>query len=281
MSSGSVVLKYKKTGRKRRYVLLREEKNQFQGLRNQNSCETVLEVELLEEGEQWEQLFRISTLAHRQSNKEGFFKWVYDLQPLRKEVIAKTGQAGEMLGIENMAGIKNTWNSILGRLLSEHGKEKHAAGFIKSIEKLLNDKERLVQVFKYAPPYINFFPDIFNRELRYDRPVKGYTELQGFLGTKTVPIITEGILKEYDPVKETYEVERSGTIDQEHFRQDRVTALIRLLKNRPRVPAQVKLNYSERYLFDAAHWPLQALNMSLAYVPGTLYREEKTILKAV
>lgn len=281
MKPESVVLKYKKTGRKRRYVLLREERNQFQGLRNQNSGETILEVDLLDEGPQGEQLFRISTLAHRQSNKKGFFKWVHDLQPLRKEVVAKTGQFGEMTGIENTAGIKNTWNSILGKLLAEHGKEKHAAGFITSIEKLLNDKERLVNAFKYAPPYSNFFPDIFNKELHFDRPVKGYTELQGFLGTKTVPIITEGTLKEYDPVKETYEVERNGTIDQEHFRQDRVTALIRLLKNRPRVPAQVKLNYSERYLFDAAHWPLQALNMSLAYVPGTLYREEKILLKAV
>lgn len=34
------------------------------------------------------------------------------------------------------------------------------------------------------------------------------------------------------------------------FEQDKVTAMIRILKNRPRVPTLLELNYIERYLLE-------------------------------
>ena len=37
------------------------------------------------------------------------------------------------------------------------------------------------------------------------------------------------------------------------FEQDKVTAIIRILKNRPRVPTLLELNYIERYLLE--EWP--------------------------
>jgi hypothetical protein len=55
--------------------------------------------------------------------------------------------------------------------------------------------------------------------------------------------------------------------------------LIKTLKNRPRVPTQVKLNYSERYLLDDSYFPTQVMCLSLLQIPGTLYRHEKTIVK--
>ena len=66
----------------------------------------------------------------------------------------------------------------------------------------------------------------------------------------------------------------------QNFDQETVTSLIKALKNSLRIPTQVKVNYIEKYLFDENHWPIQILNMSLIQIPGTLYREEKTILKA-
>ena len=58
------------------------------------------------------------------------------------------------------------------------------------------------------------------------------------------------------------------------FEQDKVTAMIRILKNRPRVPTLLELNYIERYLLE--EWPgPNKVCVCLWLRSGTLYREEK------
>ncbi|MNT66768.1 hypothetical protein D3C72_2048560 [compost metagenome] len=94
-----------------------------------------------------------------------------------------------------------------------------------------------------------------------------------------IPINTVETLTELEDGK--IQIEVQGTIDDEKFEQEKVTAMIRILKNRPRVPTQLQLGYIERYRLDEWPWSEQSMCMSIAEIPGTLYREERNILKAI
>lgn len=277
----SVTLKYKEVGHKQKYAVLREEKSQFQNLANENVINAEVELKLLTEDNDGFQKFQVSMLDYKQSNSKSLFKWVGNLHSLRNKVILNTGEFGEMSQVTNLKQIQNHWQSLKRQLPSKHKDEAHSVNFIKGINTVLQDNEVFTNTLKYTFPFNNFFPDIFNKEITKKEAVEGYTEIPNFIGAKVIPLLTKTKLKNFDEAKQTYEIEVEGVLDKENFDQEKLTALVKTLKNRLRVPTQIKVNYIERYLFDANHWPLQILNMYLIQVPGSIYREEKTILKAI
>lgn len=275
-----VELSYKRPGRTRRYAVIREERNQLQGLRNENHTEILVEVEFLKEENQ-EQYFKVSFLNYKQSNAQGMYKWVGDLHPLRKEIIFKTDENGMMGEIINLKNIRLKWNVLKGQVLIRHQDENHKLGMVNLITELLDDPERFSHALKYTAPYLYLFPGIYRKKLSRYEEVEGYRELPNFIGVKTIPVKTAEKITNYNASAGEYEVEVSGDIDRSRFDQEKMTALVRLLKNRLRAPVQVQLRYQERYQIDRHHWPLQSMCMSLVSIPGFLYREEKTIVKAI
>lgn len=273
-----MLLKYQKIGTIKRYGFLREEYNAFQGLKNENNTEAILEVEYLYDIEE-KPCFRVSISNYKQSNAKGLFRWVGDLHELRNEVLFSLNKQGQIDTVLNQSHINQNWNRIKKEVKNNHQGEKYAEMLFSGVEDLLKDNKRFSSSLRFAMPYLLLFSGINNKDLSDTESINGYREMPNFLNTKTLPIITEEKLILSDLKK--YEVEVTGKVDTENFEQDKITSMITILKNRPRVPTLVELNYFEKYTLDENHWPTQAMCMSMAFIPGTLIREEKTIIKEI
>ncbi|MDR6546475.1 hypothetical protein J2810_002534 [Chryseobacterium rhizosphaerae] len=265
-------------GKTRTYDFLREERYQFQGLRNENHVEIRMDVKLLSVNK-GVPTFKINTILYKQSNAIGLYSWVGDIHEIRKELIFNLNEKGQLGTILNMEDIRRKWEKIRPELIKRHKKDGHKDIFITGITELLEDADRLSDALRFAQPYLLLFPGIHAKELKKDEQTIGYRELPNFLATKMVPINTVETLIELEDGK--FQIEVKGTIDENKFEQEKVTAMIRILKNRPRVPTQLQLGYIERYLLDEWPWSEQSMCMSIAEIPGTLYREERNILKAI
>ena len=271
-------IEIEKTGEFRNYVFLREEKHQFQGLRNENNIEAKLNVKLIKaEGES--PIFEVRMTSYKQSNEEGLYKWVGDLHELREYLVFTLNKDGNLGEILNLEDVVEKWNQIKPKLKLRHRKEQYSEIFFSGIDELLTDSTKLADALRFAMPYALLFPGMHVKEFKKSETIAGYRELPNFLATKSIPIITEESIEELDNGK--YQIEVKGRIDEEKFEQDKVTAMIRILKNRPRVPTTVELQYMERYLLEEWPWSEQSMCMSLVQIPGTLYREEKNILKVI
>jgi len=265
-------------GEFRTYSFLREERSQFQGFRNENYIEAELKVTFLT-AEDGVSVFKVEMPFYKQSNKESVYEWVGDLHELRSEIICTLNEEGYLGKIINLHEIRNKWEQMKPDVIKKHKDEAHKQIFISGIDELFEDEERFALALRYAMPYLMLFPGIVFKEFKKDVVSEGYRELPNFLAAKNVPIITEEKLTQLESGQ--YQIDIKGDIDEEKFEQDKVTAMIRILKNRPRVPTQLKLQYMERYLLEDWPWSEQSMCMSLAEIPGTLYREEKNILKAL
>ncbi|MDQ0064985.1 hypothetical protein [Chryseobacterium lathyri] len=264
-------------GEYRKYTFLREERYQFQGLRNENYIEAELKVTLTSI-ENEKPVFTVEMPFYKQSNKDGMYKWVGDLHQLRKKIVCTLNENGQLGKIINLTEVQNQWREIKPKIILKHRSEKYRELFIKGVEELLEDGERLAEALRFAMPYQLLFPGIHFKEFKKNEIINGYRELPNFIAAKSVPITTEERISKLEDGR--YQIDVKGSIDEDNFEQDKVTAMIRILKNRPRVPTLLQLNYIERYLLEEWPWSEQSMCMSLAQIPGTLYREEKNILKA-
>ncbi|MGG5207409.1 hypothetical protein ACQWU4_00580 [Chryseobacterium sp. MIQD13] len=264
-------------GEYRNYTFLREERYQFQGLRNENYIEAELKVTLTSV-ENEKPVFTVEMPLYKQSNKDGMYKWVGDLHQLREKIVCTLDENGQLGKIINLTEVQNKWREIKPKIILKHRSEKYREIFIKGVEELLEDGERLAEALRFAMPYQLLFPGIHFKEFKKNEIINGHRELPNFIATKNVPITTEERISELEDGR--YQIDVKGSIDESNFQQDKVTAMIRILKNRPRVPTLLQLNYMERYLLEEWPWSEQSMCMSLAQIPGTLYREEKNILKA-
>lgn len=266
------------TGKFRNYLFLREERYQFQGLRNENSIEAFLKVKLIKaDGDN--PVFEVRMKSYKQTNSEGLYKWVGDVHELREYLVFSLNKDGNLGEILNLVDVVEKWNQLKPKLKLRHRTEQYSEIFFKGIDELLTDATKLADALRFAMPYALLFPGMHVKEYKKSETIEGYRELPNFLATKSVPIITEESIEELEDGK--YQIEVNGIIDEEKFEQDKVTAMIRILKNRPRVPTTVELQYTERYLLEEWPWSEQSMCMSLCQIPGTLYREEKNILKVI
>ncbi|WP_343608455.1 hypothetical protein [Chryseobacterium oranimense] len=264
-------------GEYRKYTFLREERYQFQGLRNENYIEAELKV-TLSSIENDKPVFTVEMPLYKQSNKDGMYKWVGDLHELREKIVCTLDENGQLGKIINLTDIQNKWREIKPKIILKHRSEQYREIFIKGVEELLENGNRLAEALRFAMPYQLLFPGIHFKEFKKNQIINGYRELPNFIAAKSVPITTEERISELEDGR--YQIDVKGSIDENNFEQDKVTAMIRILKNRPRVPTLLQLNYMERYLLEEWPWSEQSMCMSLAQIPGTLYREEKNILKA-
>lgn len=264
-------------GEFRHYTFLREERYQFQDLRNENYVEEELKVTLLKVIED-QPIFKVEMPLYKQTNSEGAYRWVGDLHELRERIICTLNENGQLGEILNLEEIQEKWKEIQPKILKMHQDEKYKAIFVKGIDELLQNGEQLAHALRYAMPYQLLFPGIHTKDFKKSEAIKGYREIPNFIATKSIPVITNETIKDLENGQ--YQIDVKGVIDEDNFEQDKVTNMIRILKNRPRVPTLVKLNYIERYLLEEWPWCEQSMCMSLVQIPGTLYREEKNILKA-
>ena len=262
----------------RKFIFLREERYQLQGLRNENYIEAHLKVSCLI-GESDQVRYMVEMPVYKQTNEDGMYKWVGDLHELRERIVFSLNENGQIGVIHNISEIQLKWDEIKSKVFLRHKNEKYRNMLIKGIEKVLSNDDQLAGALRFVMPYLLLFPGIHSREYKKNEPVSGYRELPNFIATKNIPIITEETVSETENGK--YQIDVIGEIDETKFEQQKVTAMLRLLKNRPRVPTIVELKYMERYLLDEWPWSSQSMCMSLAQIPGSLYREEKNILKMI
>lgn len=265
-------------GKKRKFTFLREERYRFQGFANENYVEMDIEVALISIKDA-QPVFKISLLKYKQSNANGSYAWVGDLYEIRNELICTLNEKGHIGSILNMEEIRQKWEKIKPTIRKRHNTEQYKDIFLFGITELLEDQKKLADSLRFAQPYLLLFPGMHSKQLKKDEHSNGYRELPNFLAAKTVPIITEERLTELPDGK--FQVDVTGKIDEDNFEQDKVTGMIRILKNRPRVPTRLDVGYIERYQLDEWPWSEQSMCMSIAEIPGTLYREERNILKAI
>lgn len=265
-------------GKTRKYAFLREERYRFQGLRNENHVEMGMEVKLLSVSS-GVPTFKLNIIRYKQSNATGLYSWIGDIHEIRDELIFTLNENGQLGTILNIQDIQIKWEKIKPEIMKRHKKDGHKDIFLTGIGELLENSDRLSDAFRFAQPYLLLFPGIHAKVLKKDEVSAGHRELPNFLATKKIPINTVETLTELENGK--LQIEVKGTIDESRFEQEKVTAMIRILKNRPRVPTQLQLGYIERYRLDEWPWSEQSMCMSIAEIPGTLYREERNILKAI
>lgn len=274
-----IKLDFTPTFKQKTYFVLREERHRFEGVSSENFIESYLKIKHIRTFKNNINRFDVSQYNYKQSNAKGMYKWAGDLHSLRKNLVLDIDAFGHIVNVENHYLIKMYWEELLYDIKKIHKKDPYVHYMIKNISIIMNSKKSYTNLIKYSYPFINIFPHIYNKTLSDKTEVKGYRELNSFIGSKKVPIITSEKLKEIHTGANTIEVVATGEIDQDNFKQDHVSQMIKTLKNRPRVPTQVKLNYTERYLLDSSYSPMQVMCLSLLRIPGTLYREEKTIVK--
>lgn len=274
-----MVFDYTQTKDPIRYHYLREEEAIFMKGRVQNNVEALLEVEYKNNHDE-QPIFSLKILNYKQSNAKGFYRWAGELHSLRNRIDFKLDENNRLGEIMNINTVRNRFTEIKPRLLVNNASQKEAAGMISGVEQLLRKPARFAHSLRFAHPYLSLFSGIYGKEITDDGAEQGYRELPNFIHLDKVPILTDEKLGKSGG--KFQEVEVLGKLDKENFDQEKLTSFIRLLRNRPRVPSLLELNYTERYRIDLEnHWPEQTLCTSLAMVPGTLYQNERTILKRI
>jgi hypothetical protein len=281
----TIILKQEKW-ETRTYHLLREERNQFNGLKNENHVEALIDVEPLSSSANKEKLFRIKIKHYKQSNVKGMYKWVRLLHPLKENLVIGTDDNGMIAQVKNIDQVREQWDKIKNRIYEEQKKEtNYDLAMMKGIRKIVNDAQHFARNLKFTYPYLYLFPPLYNKTLSDTEKTLGYRELPHLLNVKEVPIITNEYIKEYinehNLEQNKIIIEAKGEIDKDNFEQDKLTELIKIVKNRPRVPTIAKLNYMERYLYSSKGQLSQGMCISLFEVTGSIYREEKTLLRQV
>ena len=267
------------TFKEKTYVIVREEHHRFEGISNKNFTEANFKVKHVGVLKNKANRFEVSQYNYKQSNVSGMYKWAGNLHSLRNKVVVDVDVYGQIINVENHYLIKIFWEELQYDLKKQHKKDPYVHFMIKNITHIMGSKKNYLNAIKYSFPYSILFPLVYNKGLYTANGAKGYRELNGFIGTKSVPILTTEKLKESSINTNSKELQVIGEIDTANFKQNHISEMIKTLKNRPRVPSQVKLNYIERYLLDTDDSPTQAMCLSLVQIPGTLYRYEKTIVK--
>jgi hypothetical protein len=278
-----VTLQYAPIRDAQEYKLLREEKNIFNGLRNENYIEADIETrKLLNPDKPAEHIFSVQVSNYKQSNAVGMYNWVGNLHSLKKNIIVGLGNHGGLATINNIGMVQAEWQHIKATLPQRKQPEKIDAIIIAGVDEVLQDEARLANMLTYSYPYINLFPPIYNQALHTTEKLLGYRELTNVIHVRKVPIITEAhILKEPTKIDTDVEIMIRGSIDEAAFKegQQQLTRMLRLLKNRPRVPTVARLQYMERYRINKQGMVTQGMCISQLEVPGSLFRYEKTIIK--
>ena len=261
------------------YTLYREERTQLQGIMTQNK--TMAEVSLqVSKDALGEPVFLVDISDYKQSNRTGLYGWVQDLVPLRSQVIFSATKEGLLGHIRNHSSIKEVFDSLIPFVLKKHTAEQNHVNIGKGIALLMDDPERLATSWRYTAPYINLFPGMFQKKYSPGVAVAGYRELPNFIGIKQIPInTTEKLTTTATRRKPFFEIETTGTLATEKFDPEKMSALVRLLRNHPRVPTDITLRYNENHTLDEDYRIHQTVCMSLVVIPGFLYRQETTILK--
>lgn len=274
-----MTLNYTITEKPLRYLFKREEDNIFLKGQLKNSLEAVLEVQLKLNPE-GVQVFNLKMLNYKQSNNTGMYQWVNDLHFLRHHVEFTLDNDFQLGEIENLNNIQRLYSQNKPKLTVKNSSKRGAAGIMNEVEKILKNPQRFAHNLRFAHPYITLFSGVYGKELNMEKEAIGYRELPNFIHIKKVPIIT---YEKLGVSNENFqEVEVNGKLDKENFEQEKLTQFIQVIKNRPRVPTLLKLNYTERYKIGLdTNWPELAMCMSLAQVPGTLYQSERTMIKRI
>ena len=259
--------------------MYREERAQLQGLSNDNKSTAKVTLESLVYKNK--DCFAISLSDHRQTNHKGMFGWVADLAFVKKKIVFTLNEQGFLGELQNHAQIYAGWKSAYHRIMHKHQQEKHSKATGTGIDALMKDPAQLAAALRYAPPYVSLFMGINGKEYTDAQPSAGYRLLPNFIGVKSLPVNTEEVLQPAGADSSTMDIEVTGKLDDEHIDQDKISSLVRLLRDHPRASAEVKLRYNESIKLDKDCWPVQSICMNLIVIPGFLFRQETTILKEI
>ncbi len=277
----AITLVLSPTFKKKTYKILRQEKHFFQGIHSENAIEIIVIVEFLKQLSNGNNQFRVIQKEYQQSNQKGMYAWAKAMSPIHKEFIVNIDKNGMLTEIVNHDLITITWGELKYDLKKKFRKSDYKNQMIIGINNVLKNKILFHELMKDHYVFMLLFPTIYNECLKKEGDLKTQKTLHNFIGSRKVPIITKNKLKAVDTENNTVEIEAIGEVDNKTFRQDQVTSMIKMLKNRPRVPTTLRFNHTERYLLDKDHSPIQAMMLSLLRIPGTLYREEKTMIKQI
>lgn len=273
------IFSHKNISTSKHYTLYREERTQLLGIITENKITADVSLRL-SKNVFGENIFTVGISDYKQSNKKGLYQWVQDLMPVRSEVIFSVDGNGLIGNIKNHQVIKNKFNTLIPFIVKKHAAEKNNINFGKGISLLMNDPERLAATWRYTAPYINLFAGTHGKNYSLGTETSGYRELPNFIGIKQIPVYTsEKLVKTATRKEPFYEIEIAGFLAKDKIDQEKLTALVRLLRNHPRAITDMTLRYNENHRLDADHWTQQTVCMSLVVIPGFLSRQETTILK--
>jgi len=260
----------------RQYKFLKTEYSHLRALENKNTTKAVMECRFLGEKNGKRQYY-IKTTNYRQTNTQGMFGWVNDLQVLKENLHISITEDGLLDKTLNMEQIRSKWASIKNKTIKKHSSEKRSADFAKLITKLLEDEEKFTASLRYVTPYISLFSG-FSKNTQKE---ECYREIPNFMGAKIIPIKAEAAPLATENSSALTEIIANGKIDKDNFNQAQVTDFVRTMRENLRARAEVQLRYTERYAFNGHALPTQAMCMSMVVIPGFLYRNEKSFLKAI
>lgn len=258
-----------------RYKFLKTEYSHLRALENKNTTKAIIECQFLGKRNDNKE-YQLKTTNYHQSNTDGLFGWVNDLQNIKANLRVSITKDGLLNKVLNMEEVRSKWATIKNTTIKKHSNEKGSADFAKLITKLLEDEKRFTASLRYVSPYISLFSGFSKNTQKEDC----YREISNFLGVKTIPIKANAVPLDTEPSIGT-EIIADGRIDKDNFNQAQVTDFVRTMRENLRAKAEVQLRYTERYAFKEQELPTQAMCMSMVVIPGFLYRNEKSFLKEI
>ncbi len=275
------IFRHKNMPAPRHYTLYREERTQLRGIITSNKTSADISLQL-SKNTFGEDIYTVGITNYKQTNKEGLYKWVQDLSPVRNEVVFSATEDGLIGNIKNHREIQNTFNALIPFIVKKHTAEKNNINIGNGISLLMDEPERLTDAWRYTNPYINLFAGIHGKSFTLEAENTGYRELPNFIGIKQIPVYTsEKLVKTVTKGEPFFEIEIEGYLAKDKIDQEKLSALVRLLRNHPRAITDMTLRYNENHLLDENHWTYQTICMSLVVIPNFLNRQETTILKVV
>jgi len=257
------------------FKFLKSEYSHLRALENSNKTQAIIKVDSIGEEDGCAKL-RLRTTAYKQSNKKGLFGWVDDLQVIKDDLEVLLTPDGLLGKVLNISDVQKKWEANKKRIIKKHSKEKYIKGFVAAINELLEDEPRFTASLRYVTPYVLLCSGFSAAT----EEAQCYREIPNFVGTKTVPIIAKTQPHTPEGKPDTQEIIVTGEIDRENFEQEKVSAFVAMMRDNLRAKTEVQLRYSERYAFKNNTLPTQAMCMSMVVIPGFLYREEESHLKA-
>lgn len=273
------LLKYRMPKRTVQYEFRRTEESELRGGKAENAIRQIFSLTYLGEEKGLDSFdYQVSNVS--QTNHEGLYAWVEDVQPVMSSLRLGVSPEGRIEKVFNRNEINHLWERTIRRDAERrHKAEDNSKSMLNNLDNLLLDDDAFANSLCYAPPFSLLFSGLHGMAFESGKEEKRTGRLLGFAGAPFLPLILEDEISPSGKPGESYEVKTNGKIDEKNFGRKSFSDFVRTMSEAPNANDSLLTRHTERYLFDEHHWVKAGMWLHLSVVPYFMMREERCFLR--